>query len=359
MSEQMLSQEEIDALLGSMSKEEPQLDLVVLGEVLRLVLEGAFGTLVAATDLGDRWAVGQPVGALTPVTEIRTRSEGHYLQIRLGKPVNQDLFVLLSAESVTHLDALTLAEGHLARTCDAMSVSFGQSLHNLTGLPIETMSVFDGPLSDLPFDPAQSLATFAFSVQIGELSWPLELGMAPEAGVAMVEALTAHIGSTTGEELHGSGATEVAAAALAEPEAPLVRTRVAPEPAVPPSATSSGTPRATTPPASPSPTVAVRPARFADLGAVSPGGTQNNLDLLLDVPLEVTVELGRSQRTVREILELGKGAVIRLNKRPGDLFEVFVNGKRVALGEIVEVNENLGIKIREIISPGDRVTTIQ
>ncbi|HHY37406.1 MAG TPA: flagellar motor switch protein FliN [Clostridia bacterium] len=75
-----------------------------------------------------------------------------------------------------------------------------------------------------------------------------------------------------------------------------------------------------------------------------------NMRMLLDIPLEVRVELGRTQRLLREILAIGPGSVIELDRLAGEPVDVLVNGKIVARGEVVVVDENFGVKISEIIS---------
>jgi flagellar motor switch protein FliN/FliY len=86
---------------------------------------------------------------------------------------------------------------------------------------------------------------------------------------------------------------------------------------------------------------------------------KGNLKLILDVPLEVTVELGSTRMRIKEILELGVGSVIELDKLASDPVDVYVNGKLIARGEVVVIDESFGIKITDIISPMDRVNTLQ
>ena len=81
----------------------------------------------------------------------------------------------------------------------------------------------------------------------------------------------------------------------------------------------------------------------------------NNLDLILDIPLRVTVELGRSKMVVSELLNLGQGSVVELNKLAGEPMEILVNDKLVARGEAVVVNEKFGVRLTDIISPKERV----
>jgi flagellar motor switch protein FliN/FliY len=84
-------------------------------------------------------------------------------------------------------------------------------------------------------------------------------------------------------------------------------------------------------------------------------GKMKKLDLILDIPLRVSVELGRTRMLVNDLLQLGQGSVIELNKLAGDPLEVLVNDKLIARGEVVVVNEKFGIRLTDVISPIERI----
>ncbi|MGE0615476.1 MAG: flagellar motor switch protein FliN [Bacteriovoracia bacterium] len=99
-------------------------------------------------------------------------------------------------------------------------------------------------------------------------------------------------------------------------------------------------------------------------GAGKPGGAPKagpvqSLDFILDIPLKVTAELGRAKMSIREILELGQGSVIELQKLAGEPLEILVNEKLVARGEVVVVNEKFGIRLTDIISPIERIEQLK
>ncbi len=97
-------------------------------------------------------------------------------------------------------------------------------------------------------------------------------------------------------------------------------------------------------------------ANFEELGAgeMSKGGTQN-LEFLLDIPLEVSVELGRSSMIIDRMLQLTQGSVIELEKAAGETVEIYVNKKLLGKGEVIVVNDRFGVRITEIISRADRI----
>lgn len=93
--------------------------------------------------------------------------------------------------------------------------------------------------------------------------------------------------------------------------------------------------------------------------ASGPEKKERNLDLILDIPLRVTVELGRTKMLVRDLLQLGQGSVIELSKLAGEPMEILVNDKLVAKGEAVVVNEKFGVRLTDIISPLERVEQLK
>lgn len=92
--------------------------------------------------------------------------------------------------------------------------------------------------------------------------------------------------------------------------------------------------------------------------AAGTNGQPLDLDFILDIPLQVKVEVGRTRMMIQELLQLGKGSVIELNKLLGEPFEVMVNDKLVARGEVVVVNDRFGVRLTDIISPNERVATL-
>lgn len=84
-----------------------------------------------------------------------------------------------------------------------------------------------------------------------------------------------------------------------------------------------------------------------------------NLDFILDIPLKVSVELGRTNVVIKDLLQLGQGSVLELDKLAGEPLEVLVNGKLVARGEVVVVNEKFGIRLTDIMSPLERIETLK
>lgn len=104
--------------------------------------------------------------------------------------------------------------------------------------------------------------------------------------------------------------------------------------------------------------VEARPASFSNLKPESAGAV-TNMDMLLDIPLTVSVEIGRTRLLVKDLLQLGQGAVIELEKLAGEPMEILVNGRLIARGEAVVVNEKFGVKLTDIVSPSERISRLK
>ena len=85
---------------------------------------------------------------------------------------------------------------------------------------------------------------------------------------------------------------------------------------------------------------------------------ERELDFILDIPLELSVELGKTKMLVNDLLQLGQGSIVELNKLAGEPLEVYINRKLIARGEVVVVNEKFGVRLTDIITPIDRVKSL-
>ena len=94
---------------------------------------------------------------------------------------------------------------------------------------------------------------------------------------------------------------------------------------------------------------------MAEATETAAGETPRNFELLLDIPLEVTVEIGRTRLAIRDLLQLGPGSVIELQKLAGETLDVLINGKPIARGEAVMVNDKFGVRLTDVASPSERI----
>jgi flagellar motor switch protein FliN/FliY len=98
---------------------------------------------------------------------------------------------------------------------------------------------------------------------------------------------------------------------------------------------------------------------FEELKEEKRQGTSKDIDFLLDIPLAVTVELGRARMLIKDLLQLGQGSVVELEKLAGEPMEILVNDKLIARGEVVVVNEKFGVRLTDIISPSERIQRLK
>lgn len=104
----------------------------------------------------------------------------------------------------------------------------------------------------------------------------------------------------------------------------------------------------------------IQPVQFSSFDEAAATDTEpNNLNMLLDIPLQVTVELGRTKRTVKEILSVSQGSIIELDKLAGEPVDILVNDKLIAVGEVVVIDENFGVRVTDILSTEERISKLR
>lgn len=103
---------------------------------------------------------------------------------------------------------------------------------------------------------------------------------------------------------------------------------------------------------------AAKPASFGALKQEQMGSAAN-IDMILDIPVTIAVEIGRTKMIVKDLLQLGQGTVVELEKLAGEPMEILVNGKLIARGEAVVVNEKFGVKLTDIVSPTERINKLK
>ena len=98
---------------------------------------------------------------------------------------------------------------------------------------------------------------------------------------------------------------------------------------------------------------------FSDLPSTTEENRPTNLDFILDIPLQITVELGRTNMLVQDLLKLGQGSVIELSKPAGDTLEILANHRLIAKGDVVVMNDKYGIRLTEVISTLERLEKLR
>ncbi|MDH0739105.1 flagellar motor switch protein FliN [Achromobacter spanius] len=145
------------------------------------------------------------------------------------------------------------------------------------------------------------------------------------------------------------------AAAMAEQTASTPPAAATPAPSAPAAAAAA--------PAAAAPAAAAPAAQSASQSVFKPlagatSGSGNDIDLIMDVPVQLTVELGRTRLTIKNLLQLGQGSVVELDGLAGEPMDIFVNGYLIAQGEVVVVEDKYGIRLTDIITPSERINRL-
>ncbi len=294
---------------------------------------------------------------------------------------------------------IPLDEIHMSAVSEAMNQMMGSAATAMSSMfkcridisPPQTRVWDVSEVGQLPpgFDPEEDLVRVAFHLHVeglidSDFYQLLPLGLAKEmvnnlyssmasSGAAVAEVTAASQGPVTAQPrprpadpaAPGNSAASVARMASTMPAAPPPAPTLASRAAGGGDGRSGGQRQLIGSPAGGNlgGSVEVRRAEFAQLDSASDAvglpAAGPNIHLLLDVPLQVTVELGRTRMTVKDVLELGKGAVVELERLAGEPIDVLVNGKLIAKGEVVVIDESFGVKITSIVTPAERVERLQ
>ncbi|WP_435921239.1 flagellar motor switch phosphatase FliY [Paenibacillus sp. DYY-L-2] len=408
-SKDYLSQEEIDALLKQSSADsapEPTvsdyltpLEQDALGEIGNIT----FGS--AATALST--LLNKKVDITTPKVSIITRSQ---FETEFPKPhvavhveyvdgfEGMNSLVIKTRDAQVIADLMLGGEGnpadeelneiHISAVQEAMNQMMGSSATSMSTIfnrfvnisppGIDILNMTDGSgVASLPSE--ETLIKISFRLTIGDLidSTIMQL-LTVKFSKEMVDSLINGSSAETVEEVAAAASSALydAPAPAYEPPAPAYQqppVSAAPPmmqpPMQPPMQPQQGyyyppQDRPYNEPqhygSAPGRNVNVQPVQFANLGNAGLGAADaNNLNLLMDIPLKVTVELGRTQKQIKDILELSQGSIIELDKLAGEPVDILVNNKLIAKGEVVVIDENFGVRVTDIVSQWDRIQKLQ
>jgi len=373
VSEGFLSQEEIDALLkaepavSSPAMELTDLEKDALGEIGNISMGSAATTLSILLD--RRVSITTPKVSITNLREIKNQYPLPYVVIEVGYThglVGGNLLAMKERDTAIIADLMMGGDGsnpptdmnelYMSAVTEAMNQMMGSTATSMSTVfkkkvdisppKVNIMNFADNPsISDLTSDD-QSVIRVSFRMEVeglidSEIMQVLSMDFARE----LVSGLMGSIQSPTTkptikETLPQQQPVNIPSAM------PL------PNPSPPPEIAPSK--------AQYQQNVTVQPVQFAPLvsGGMSLSDT-TNIGLIMDVPLQVTVELGRTRKLIRDILELVPGSIVELDKLAGEPVDVLVNGKLIAKGEVVVIDENFGVRITEIVSQLERTNGLQ
>lgn len=404
----MLSQEEINALLGSMSDDDnsqsadetetvtdvpeaaepvaasassddklsPE-EADALGEVANISMGTAATTLSVLVN--NRVDITTPTVSYTTLEDIANDSSTPcvfiYISYKAGLE-GKNILVLKERDVKVITDLMMGGDGtntegeltdlHLSAICEAMNQMMGSASTSMSSMindvvdispPTATRVDFAGEVSDgLEELAGQTFALVSFRMVIGDLVDSQIMQLYPLEFARTI--YQRFLGSSAMEDKVAEDMAQSQSAGQPAPQpAPQPQPQPAPQPASTVQQPVMNNGMAMAPAqqpmyaAMPAPDVNIQPAQFQsfsqvpDLSGIAP----ENIDLIMDVPLEVTVELGRTSKSIKEILDFSPGTIIELDKLAGEPVDVLVNGKFVAKGEVVVIEESFGIRVTEII----------
>ena len=376
MSDSFLSQEEIDALLRNEAAPAAapasanllsDVEIDALGEIGNISMGSAATTMSVL--LSRRVEITTPRVSIGQLEEMRKEYPMPYIivEVRFTEGINgTNLLAMKEKDAAIIADLMMgndgsnppedMSELYMSAVAEAMNQMMGATATSLSSifknrvdLAPPKVRLIDLAGNDNITDSVkdgESLARIAFRMVVeglidSEIMLILPLGVARD----MVDGL-----------LHSSAPAPQPAKPAAIPQpAPMAAAPAAAQPMY-----------VTPPPQQRAPAamamdqnVLVQPAQFAPLKQTVLNVGDSNIGMIMDVPLQVTVELGRTRKLIREILELAPGSVLELDKLAGEPVDILVNGKIVAKGEVVVIDENFGVRITGIVSMQERASTLQ
>lgn len=396
----MLSQEEINALLGG-ADSEPDADAAAsagtdvssasasseerlspeegdaLGEIANISMGTAATTLSVL--LNNRVEITTPALSYVTVDDLKEKNQAPcvfvYIAYRTGLEGRNVLVLkerdvkiitdLMMGGDGTNTD-VELSDLHLSAISEAMNQMMGSSATSMSTMINEMVDISpptsirvdfddDAGLQDVLSDMIGNLyAQISFKMVIGDLidSEIIQLYPIPFARMVYERFKDTMQGGEPEPAPQPAAAPQPQASQPAAPQ-PAAAAQAAPQPAMqqpmmqqPMGAMPGGMPMYGMPQ-----DLSIQPAQFQSFMPMQnlDGIAPENIDLIMDVPLEVTVELGRTSKSIKEILDFSPGTIIELDKLAGEPIDVLVNGKFVAKGEVVVIEENFGIRVTEII----------
>lgn len=376
----MLSQEEIDALLGGGGSDttEPQQMITdeekdALGEIGNISMGTAATTLF--TLLGQKVTITTPKVSETTFSELKDQVTDKVVSIVIHYKVGisgMNLLILNEKDVKIITDLMMGGDGsniadeltdlHLSAIGEAMNQMIGSSSTSLSEMLSQKIDIsppeaFYDDLGSLNIDTyditeSEPIVKIAFRMTVGDLIDSEIMQLMP---AKLAKDMVANLMGGSSEEEPPPAPAPVASAP--PPQASPVQQPMVEETVVPRAAVAEPMQQNVAPPVNRQ----VQPvnAQAAQFNSFDPGGAfgaaQSDISLIKDVPLEITVELGRTSRKISDILDFATGTVVELDRLVGDALDIFANGKQIAKGEVVVVDENYGIRITEIIVPEKRI----
>lgn len=253
-----------------------------------------------------------------------------------------------------------LTELEISAVQEAMNQMIGSSATSMATMLNRTVDI-SPPVSKIWSDKSELLSdNISEDEPIVRVNFRMTIGDLVDSSIMQV--LPIPTAKKIGDIMMGTDTEDEAQEAQVAPQPQVVpEPQVAPQPQVTPQPQPQVTYQQPVyeQPIQPKPPVEVHPAAFEPLTYPSSTPPPENIDLILDVPLDISVVLGRTKKSIKDILALGTGSLIELEKLAEEPVEILVNGKKIAFGEVVVVDENFGVRITSIVSNAEKIKSLK
>lgn len=367
MSDGFLSQEEIDALLrgepvaaspSPAGQDLSDIEKDALGEIGNISMGTAATTLSVL--LGRRVSITTPKVSISTLNEIKRQYPLPYLVIEVGYTqglLGTNILAIREQDALIIADLMMGGDGTNppSELNELYMSAVSESMNQMMGSTATSIStIFKKKVDIAP--PKVNLLDFAVDTDITNVvpgDEPLvRVSFRMEVEDLIDSELMQILPLNVAKEMVENLMNAVQQQASQAPPPPVASPKSAPS-------TSTTTYAQPAPKPQSAQNVAVQPVQFAPLKPAGIPGADTNIGLIMDVPLQITVELGRTRKLIRDILELTPGSVVELDKLAGEPVDILVNGKLIAKGEVVVIDENFGVRITDIISPLERANNLQ
>ena len=391
----MLTQAEIDALLNGTSSSEESMDntgdnssgntlttqeIDALGEIGNISMGTSATTLF--TLLSQKVTITTPNVSITTWGELSQNYSSQYVAVKVEYTdglIGSNLLILKQDDVKVITDLMMGGEGikvegeltdlHLSAISEAMNQMIGSSATSMSSMFSKRIDISPPKAFIVSFENSDPYGEFEMDDVLVRIAFKMVVGNLIDSEIMQLlpmkfakELVNSLLNSSKSKAAPEPEAPAAPTAPVSQPtmqqpvmQQPVMQQPVMQQPVMQQPIQGYGYDTGYHEMQRPRNPVSVQPAQFQAFDDGLSASEKKNISLIMDLPLQVTVELGRTQKLIRDILEFGSGSVIELDKLAGEPVDILVNGKAIAKGEVVVIDESFGVRITDIIHPSKRL----
>jgi flagellar motor switch protein FliN len=367
MTDKNLSQEEIETLMGGSKQTENLEDFLTVEEKDALGEIGniSFGSSATALSelLRNKTEIDTPTVSTTTLEQLENEFEDPYVSVKVNYIkgiLGENMLIidmkyaavianLMMGGDGTNVNGDSVGEMELSAVQEAMNQMMGKSATSMSMIFNKTVDISPPETHILDMGKEEAKKHIPNQEPLVRVSFRLTVGDLIDSEVMMLFKID-FAKELVGHLLNNQEEEEATPQQPAQPE---------PTPSVKEEAKPVENKIVNQPTTNLQSSPEVQTASFSDFAPATSEGGGRNIDLLYDIDLPVSVELGRTKRSVKEILEFSNGSIIELDRLAGEHVDILVNNTLIAKGEVVVIEENFGVRVTDILSPKDRIQKIR